>query len=277
MFIASWLPTPRRRVWVLMQNIILHRASKSLINVHWCFTWMELFPGGHLHLQLFPCLSPAVVPLGCPCDVPQDRRAIWCPRTLGCAGSPTCRAPTIHCWGPQPLSPRHATSPHARGLTGTCSVIQPDRRRPVTVLSKRPWAPPGAEMHLFISVTAPGSPGWLNGLLVHSGFPNADGPDPVKFPHVTVGKGMRKIEHLCFEPRKDRWNDRSNLLVSFSPGRAQIITLGLRVTALNPLSYWGHFSGGGDPIEVTVRAQKNLLILKPFKEKKRVWLNYCTS
>lgn len=161
---------------------------------------------------------------------------------------------------------RHATSPRARGLTGTCSVIQPYRRRPVTVLSKRPWAPPGAEMHLFISVTAPGSPGWLNGLLVHSGFPNADGPDPVKFPHVTVG--MRKIEHLCLEPRKDRWNDRSNLLVSFSPGRAQIITLGLRVTALNPLSYWGYFSGEGDPMEVTVRAQKNLLILKPFKEKK---------
>lgn len=227
---------------------------------------MELFPGWHLYLQLFSCLSPAVVPLGCPCEVPQDRRAVWCPRTLGCAGSPICRAPpsTAEVLS---LSPRHATSPRARGLTGTCSVIQPDRCRPVTVLSKRPWAPPGAEMHLFISVTAPGSPGWLSGLPVHSGFPNADGPDPVKFPHVTVGKGMRKIERLRFEPRKDRWNDRSNL-VSFSPGRAQIITLGLRVTALNPLSYWGHFSGGGDPMEVTVRAQKNLLILKPFRKKK---------
>ena len=53
---------------------------------------------------------------------------------------------------------------------------------------------------------------------MHSGFSHADGPDPVKFPHVTVGNGMRKSELLRFEPRSGGWSGHSRLLVSAPPG-----------------------------------------------------------
>lgn len=59
---------------------------------------------------------------------------------------------------------------------------------------------------------------WLDGLPVHSGCSNADGPDLGKFPHVTAGKGMRKSELLRFEPRSGRWSGRSRLLVSSAQG-----------------------------------------------------------
>lgn len=71
---------------------------------------------------------------------------------------------------------------------------------------------------------------------MHSGFSNADGFDPAKFPHVTVGNGMRASELLRFEPRRGGWSGHSRLLVS-APQGGHRRHRASRVTALGPLSY----------------------------------------